>query len=137
MRAAHQRHHHLLGRQRELGRPTLPTGNTPPSPPASGHTCALRTDGAITCWGGNFYGQGADADAPDGRYTAVSAGADHTCALRTDGAIACWGNNESGQTDAPDGQYTAVSAGGWHSSALSADGTITIWGIKPQIFCCG
>ena len=62
------------------------------------HACALRTDGAVACWGGNDYGQ---SDAPDGTYEAVAAGGDHTCALRTDGTIACWGGNDSGQSDAP------------------------------------
>ena len=59
------------------------------------HTCAIRENGAIECWG-------SDSDAPAGSFTAVSAGAAHTCAIRTgSGAIECWGWNEYGQTDAP------------------------------------
>ena len=90
------------------------------------HSCALRTDGTIECWRGNW---GGEADEPPaGRYSAVTAGSSHSCALRTSGTIACWGNNLVGQADAPDGQFTAVSAGGGHSCALRTSGTIACWG---------
>ena len=94
------------------------------------HTCGLRTDGTITCWGGNvdggdnYWGQ---AIAPDGRYTAVSAGGLHSCGLRTDGTITCWGWDKEGQTTVPDGQYSAVSAAA-ETCGLRTDGTITCWG---------
>ena len=89
------------------------------------HTCALRTNGAIECWGANEYGQ---TDTPTGSYAAVSAGGWHTCALRTNGAIECWGANDYGQTDAPTGSYIAVSAGGWHTCGLRTNGAIECWG---------
>ena len=93
------------------------------------HSCALDTDGAITCWGNNWYGQ---TDAPTGQFKAVTAGGSsttgHTCALDTDGAITCWGDNSGGQTDAPSGQFKAVTAGGVHSCGLRDNGTITCWG---------
>ena len=94
------------------------------SEPAA-HTCGLRTNGAITCWGDNEQGQ---TDAPAGSFTAVSAGGAHTCGLRTNGAITCWGDNEQGQTDAPAGSFTAVSAGGAHTCGLRTNGAITCWG---------
>ena len=50
----------------------------------SGHSCALRTDNTITCWGNG------QTDAPDGQYTAITAGWLHSCALRTDNTITCW-----------------------------------------------
>ncbi|MCY3953136.1 MAG: hypothetical protein OXG69_11425, partial [bacterium] len=89
------------------------------------HSCGLRTDGTIACWGGNDSGQ---SDAPDGQYTAIAAGHSHTCAIRADGTIACWGGNDSRQSDAPDGQYTAIAAGHSHTCAIRADGTIACWG---------
>ena len=52
------------------------------------HSCGLRTDGTITCWGRNSEGQ---ADAPEGTFNAVSAGEDHSCGLRTNDTIICWG----------------------------------------------
>ncbi|MYE71991.1 MAG: hypothetical protein F4240_01770, partial [Acidimicrobiia bacterium] len=85
------------------------------------HTCAVRIDQAIVCWGSNDDGQ---LDAPEGQYTAIAAGGSHTCALRTDQTINCWGNNNDGQLDAPEGQYTAMAAGGSHTCALRTDQTI-------------
>ena len=97
-----------------------------------GHSCALRTDGAIVCWGNNSDGQ---AEAPSGRYSAVASGSEHSCGLRTDGTITCWGMNVGGQVDAPAGRYSAVTAGGQfsssrggHSCGLRTDRTITCWG---------
>ena len=95
------------------------------------HSCALRTDGTVTCWGSNtdFDGTYAgQADALAGQYTAIGAGGYHSCALRTDGTITCWGDNGAGQADAPAGQHTAISAGHRHSCALRTDGTIACWG---------
>ena len=58
----------------------------------SNHSCALRTDATITCWGSNNHGR---ADAPTGQYTAITAGRGHSCALRTDGAVTCWGSEST------------------------------------------
>jgi alpha-tubulin suppressor-like RCC1 family protein len=71
------------------------------------HTCAVRTDGALFCWGNNDSGQlglGATGAAvakptavsalPD--VVAVGAGDVNTCAVAKGGALHCWGNNYSG-----------------------------------------
>ena len=63
-----------------------------------GHSCGLRTDSTVACWGTNDYGQ---TDAPAGTFSAVSAGHGHSCGLRTDSTITCWGWNDEGQVDAP------------------------------------
>ena len=91
--------------------------------------CAVGADNTITCWGANESGQ---ADAPDGQYTAVSAGDLHTCALGVDNTIVCWGYDGNGRAGAPDGQYTAVTAGGFHTCALGVDNTITCWPTVPN-----
>ncbi len=72
------------------------------------HSCGVRTDGTLACWGRNGFGQ---ANAPAGTFTAVSAGFAHTCGVRTNGTLACWGRNGSGQATPPAGTFTAVSAG--------------------------
>ena len=113
--------------------PETPETTPPPTPTANAavvsaggqHSCGIRTDATITCWGGNHLGQG---DAPDGTFTAVTAGERHTCGLRTDATITCWGWNPDGQTDAPDGTFTAVTAGGDGTCGLRTDATITCWG---------
>ncbi len=89
------------------------------------HTCGLRADSTISCWGDNWHGQ---SDAPAGEFQAVSAGERHSCGLRADFAISCWGDNDQGQSDAPAGEFRAVSAGGPHSCGLHTDGTVVCWG---------
>ena len=91
----------------------------------SRHTCALRTDGAVVCWGANNSDQ---IDAPAGTFTALSAGRRHTCAVRTDGSVACWGLDYAGLLDAPDGHFTAVSASPSHSCAIRTGGGLECWG---------
>ncbi|MCY4665337.1 MAG: RCC1 domain-containing protein [Acidimicrobiaceae bacterium] len=56
------------------------------------HSCGLRTDATITCWGDNEHDQ---ASAPAGTFRAVSAGEDHSCGLRTDDTIICWGGDRA------------------------------------------
>ena len=94
----------------------------------SAHTCALRENGVINCWGSNFV---KERDAPAGRYTAINAGHGHSCGLHERGEITCWGWNDAGQTDAPSGNFRAVSAGYAHTCAIRAsDGAITCWGAR-------
>ena len=89
------------------------------------HSCGIRTNNTITCWGRNHYGQ---ADAPAGAFQTVSAGLHHSCGLRTDNTITCWGWNEYGQADAPAGMYQTVSAGQWHSCGIRTNNAVTCWG---------
>lgn len=72
------------------------------------HTCALLSNGAVRCWGGNSFGQLGyghknqigDDEAPraagnvnvGGSVQQIAAGGFHTCALLTNGAVRCWGN---------------------------------------------
>ncbi len=73
------------------------------------HTCALRTDGSVWCWGENASGQLGDGttsahNAPtrvmgvDG-VVEVRVSASRTCARRGDGTVWCWGRAlEDGMT---------------------------------------
>ena len=54
----------------------------------SHHTCGVRTDGAVACWGNDEYGQ---SSTPTGSFVSVSAGNNYTCGARQDGTVACWG----------------------------------------------
>ena len=93
------------------------------------HSCGLRGNGTIVCWGRNTDWQ---RNVPDGTYASVSAGTRHTCALRTDSTAVCWGNDRYGQRSAPDGTFSAVSAGWRHTCGLRTDETIVCWGAKDH-----
>ena len=90
-----------------------------------GHTCALKTDGSIVCWGDDSWGQ---ATVPRGTFASVSAGMAHTCGVNTDGSIACWGDAHWGQATPPHGTFASVSAGENHSCGVKTNGSIACWG---------
>ena len=108
-----------------------PTGFTAVSAGGT-HTCGLRNDGVIRCWGDSSDGQSFPRA---GYYRAVSAGHTHTCA-HTNGAILCWGSNDDGKSRDKPGDFgrpeefnfTAVSAGHTHTCGLRETGEIECWG---------
>ena len=77
------------------------------------HSCAVKTDGTIWCWGYNYYGNlgnnsNTDSKVPvqvlgvggSGYLTGViqSAGNKfHSCVVEFNGTVYCWGNNGDGQ----------------------------------------
>src|SRR5207253_2635523 len=89
------------------------------------HTCGVKTDGTLACWGDNGFGQ---ASPPSGSFTAITAGSDHTCGVKNDGTLACWGDNGKGQASAPSGSFRAVSTGDAHTCGVRVDGTVACWG---------
>ena len=91
----------------------------------SSHSCAVRVDQTIACWGDDRSGQ---IDVPPGLYAAIAVSSSHSCAIRTDQTITCWGYNRFGQTDAPPGQFTAIATYYPYSCAIRVDQTITCWG---------
>ncbi|MDE2753760.1 MAG: S-layer homology domain-containing protein, partial [Gemmatimonadota bacterium] len=89
------------------------------------HTCGVRTDNHIECWGDNQYGQ---SSPPWGQFLTVSSGFLHSCAVATDNTVHCWGRDTHGETRAPSGEFMAVSAGSSFSCGLRTDGSIQCWG---------
>ena len=76
----------------------------------SNHTCALHTDGTVSCWGYNRSGQLGNGKSGDNEFsaqpikipgiadaTAIDTGGWHNCALHADGTVSCWGYNDDGQ----------------------------------------
>jgi alpha-tubulin suppressor-like RCC1 family protein len=115
------------------------------------HSCAVKTDGTLWCWGYNGTGQLGDSSTTQRTspvqvgsattWSRASGGYGHTCATRTDGTLWCWGQNINGQLG--DGSTTqrtspvqvgsattwSVPAAGWtHSCAVRTTGTLWCWG---------
>jgi alpha-tubulin suppressor-like RCC1 family protein len=92
--------------------PALFIGTTPLTGVATltsgdSHTCALKTDGTVRCWGYNGSGQLGDGTTVSKSIpttvpglvgvSAISGGVDHSCAMQTDSTVRCWGYNGGGQ----------------------------------------
>src|SRR5688572_4519859 len=101
--------------QRTLAIPSA----TPQVSARGAHTCALKADGSLVCWGDNSYGQAA-VPAGLGPVAQVSTGGYITCALKPDGTVVCWGDNRYGQATVPAGLFAVaqVSTGSFHNCAL-------------------
>ena len=116
------------------------------------HTCAVKADGSVRCWGVNGNGQLGDLTLTNRSTpvavpgikegTAVAAGDTHTCVLLVTGAVICWGANADGQLG--DGtvvqrskaspsvsglsNVVAIGSGAAHSCAVLGNGTVSCWG---------
>lgn len=91
------------------------------------HSCSLRQDGSISCWGWDNFRQ--SSPPPQANFTAVSAGSNHACALTRDHTIECWGSDDGGQSRSPSGEdFIALDAGGNHNCALRQDNSVYCWG---------
>ena len=94
------------------------------------HTCGLRENGVVECWGKNDRGQ---TNVPaEARFEQVTAGDSHSCGLQKDpnaGVPRCWGDNTWGNvSDAPKSAFEKLSAGGFHTCGLQLDHTAMCWG---------
>jgi alpha-tubulin suppressor-like RCC1 family protein len=79
------------------------------------HTCAVKIDGTVWCWGAGDLGQlGMDlgpgmtmstlplevpAELGAGMEAELVAAREHTCVSRSDGSAICWGHNTNGKAD--------------------------------------
>ena len=104
--------------------PTPPSGTFVSVSSVLSHTCGVRTDGSVTCWGQDLFGE---ATPPSGEFSSVSAGGFHTCGVRTGGAVACWGDIV-GQDTLPSGEFSSVSAGLGYTCGVRTDGAVACWG---------
>ncbi len=152
----------------ELGNGAGTTNKTEPSPinaPAGNvspwvevaaglnHTCSVKQDGTLWCWGRNAAGQLGDGSttarvdpkqilpADMANWKTVVANGDFTCGLRGAGVLWCWGRNDSGQlglgnvntpvttpTNVGPEIYTAIDTSANHTCGVRQDGTLWCWG---------
>jgi len=132
-----------------------------------GHTCAIRVDNTLWCWGRNDKGQlGSDSleitrfspaqeSSNSNDWSMVSSGFLHTCGIKTDNTLWCWGNNYDGQlginktrielidTSVPTQVFSNptepalsvnwlhVSAGLQHTCAIDTNHALHCWGANP------
>ncbi len=89
------------------------------------HTCAIKTDNTIVCWGRNRFGQ---ATPPSGTFLQVSTGNKHTCGLQTNHTVACWGYNGDGRATPPSGTFLQVNVGIEHTCSILKNNYVTCWG---------
>lgn len=126
---------------------------------ASGpHTCVLKSDGGVLCWGGPAPNLGgASASQPSGNVpglasvTAIATSGSHACALQSGGTVKCWSSANGwsyGQCGDGRGQFTnceapvtvkvsanadltsvtSIDGGERHFCATRSDGTVWCWG---------
>ncbi|MFB6375357.1 MAG: RCC1 domain-containing protein, partial [Bradymonadaceae bacterium] len=108
------------------------------------HTCAIRKNGKLTCWG-----MGSDPDSEENRvldhdqavppsgddFVDVTAGVFHSCAMHAGGSVECWGKSpntdkhpEFDPSTAPDGTFETIRGGEKHTCGLRSNGRIRCWG---------
>jgi alpha-tubulin suppressor-like RCC1 family protein len=118
------------------------------------HTCAVKKDGTLWCWGNNSMtqlGEGPTDFSPvplqvtalGATVAQVAAGNAHTCAVTQAGELYCWGANSAGQLGngetgsvvwppakvaALGNDVTAVFAAPSFTCARTKDATLWCWG---------
>ena len=128
--------------------------NQAPSTVSAGgeHSCSVRFDGTLWCWGRNTWGQlangrqGPGGTTPlqvgtDTNWASVAAGGGHTCATRTNRTLWCWGLDNKGQlgsgnTDLQTApvrigtgtQWAQLSASWFHTCGVRTTGAAACWG---------
>lgn len=135
--------------------PTTPVGAAPRVVQVAAgfdHTCVLRADGGVKCWGSNAAGQlgngtpkqtfvpgAVDVVGLVSGVTAISAGNFYACALTSGGGVKCWGSNSAGQLGGNEREggapgdvvgLSGVAAVDVHGSscALTNGGGVKCWG---------
>lgn len=120
------------------------------------HSCAVKRDGSVWCWGHNWKGAVGDGTTETrlrpvrvkgltSRAVRVSAGVSHTCALLRNATVSCWGDNGVGQLGHDSfgvmkkptvvkgmRNVTSVSAGWAFTCALQKSGRGWCWGVNQE-----
>ena len=126
------------------------------------HTCGLRADGTIICWGASdeyeyegLTGATGLLDSPQGSFTQIDAGHNHSCAVSKGGIVECWGGSYSDVHTVfppeewalltpeekafmktllgpPEGQFKSVSVGLGLDCGVKVDNSAACWGVGPD-----
>lgn len=144
----------VFGLERDPPKPDAPTpaGSWQQVSGGHYHTCGIRLDHTLWCWGRNDDGQLGARTGPadwevaeprqvgtDGDWERLSARDNSTCAIKADHRLYCWGDNLWGELgvgdtkprDVPtqvEGTWTSVVLGTQHACAIDKDSQIWCWG---------
>jgi alpha-tubulin suppressor-like RCC1 family protein len=91
------------------------------------HTCVLRADHTIACWGGAWDGR---LNPPEGPFNQITVGDSHGCALGANQKVTCWGNDTAQERGPPDVKLVSLANSRAHSCGLDAAGRAYCWGIE-------
>lgn len=120
------------------------------------HTCGLKIDGSLWCWGSNASGELGSSEDEQARSEPAQVGAENdwlqlpstlgesfSCAIRSGGSLWCWGRNSSGQlgtgitsdserqptrVGTDDVAWVDVALGKDHACAVRDDHSLWCWG---------
>ena len=119
-----------------LGQATPPAGVFTQVAAGASHTCGLRSNSTVVCWGDNSSNQRNVPTTGVTTFQSIEAGSFHTCGITTTGITRCWGANGSGRATPPasvtGNLATEISAGGQHSCSILSQswGTdLACWGL--------
>jgi flagellin-like protein len=120
------------------------------------HSCGIRSDGRVTCWGWNGNNQigdgtGTDATSPTlttdtSVYTDIDTGDSNSCGIRAnDSRVLCWGYNGNGQLGTGDTTqmanptlttdttpYKMISTGSYFTCGVNINGKVLCTGLNTN-----
>ncbi len=102
------------------------------------HSCALRTNGTVACWGSNLHGELGDGTTSSrvspvfvqglDRATQIALGDTRSCARLADGTVRCWGSGALVPQAVPEvTSATSVAVGASHACVVES-GAVRCWG---------
>ena len=122
-----------------------------------GHTCGIKEDETLWCWGRNEMGQLGNSNKgwsqnetkpvkiDDNIWKDVTAGEAHTCGIKDDGTLWCWGSNylkqlgdstkkdRSKPAKSTDGKWKKVYSGDTYTCGTKENNELWCWGLMEQI----
>jgi len=118
------------------------------------HTCAVKSDGTVWCWGRNAFGQLGDSTILDSAtpvqvlgltdvQQVATGGGDftehYTCALKSDGSVWCWGESSAVSVSSTvpvekfdPGTNIALGCGAFHLCVLRSDQSVWCLGYNDM-----
>ena len=115
---------------------TTPLGDIIQVSSGVSHTCALKSDGTVSCWGEGTFGQlghglstssyypvtvisGMGSFTALGSVIQIASGDYYSCALKSDGTVSCWGSELQGRL----GNASSISSNNFPVDVVAGEGS--------------